>query len=39
MDPIQFIWEVVQAVFALAAAVVLPILVFWLIARRASKRR
>ncbi len=39
MDPVQFIWEVVQAVFALVAAVVLPIAVFWLIARRASRRR
>jgi hypothetical protein len=39
MDPIQFIWEVVQAVFALAAAVVLPIGILWLIARRASNRQ
>lgn len=38
MDPLQFIWEVGQAVFSLAAAVVVPIGVFWLIARRQRNR-
>jgi hypothetical protein len=38
MDPFEFIWGVVQSVGQLAAAFVLPIGVFWLIARRQRNR-
>ena len=39
MDPITFIWEIVQTLFGLIAAVVVPIGVLWLIARRQKNRR
>jgi hypothetical protein len=39
MDPISFIWEVAQALFNLLAAVALPVVALWLIARRQRTRR
>ena len=39
MDPIQFIWEVSKALFALMSAVVLPMIVFWYIARHQRNKR
>lgn len=39
MDPLQFIWEVAQAIFSLIAAVALPVGAFWLIARRQQRRQ
>ena len=39
MDPISFVWEVMQTLFGLIAAVVVPIGVFWLIARRQKTRQ
>ncbi len=39
MDPITFIWEVLQNLFGLIAAVVIPIGIFWLIAVRQKKRQ
>lgn len=38
MDPITFIWEIAQTLFGLIAAVVVPIGVLWLIARRQKTR-
>ena len=38
MDPLQFIWEVLQAVINLIAAVVVPVIVFWWLARRSRNR-
>lgn len=38
MDPITFIWEVLQTLFGLIAAVVIPIGVFWWIAKRQRNR-
>ncbi len=34
MDPVEFIWEVAQALFALITAVALPAVVIWWLARR-----
>lgn len=39
MDPITFIWEVLQSLFGLIAAVVIPIGGLWLIALRQKKRQ
>ena len=37
VDPITFIWEVLQQVFGLIAAVALPVIILVLIARRSRK--
>lgn len=38
MDPITFVWEVLQTLLGLIAAVVIPIGGLWLISRRQKKR-
>jgi hypothetical protein len=38
MEPISFVWEIVQTLFGLLAAVVIPIGGLWLIARRQKSR-
>ena len=39
MDPLQFVWEVAQALFSLIAAVVVPGAVVWWLARRNRSTR
>lgn len=38
MDPFSFIWEVLQTLFGLIAAVIIPIGGLWLIAKRQKSR-
>lgn len=39
MDPIELVWEVGKALFALVSAVAIPLAALWLIARQQRNRR
>lgn len=39
MDPLTFVWEIVQNLFGLIAAVAVPVGGLWLIARRQKQRQ